>query len=88
MPKLAAELGYDAAELLSQFTGGGKRLTAHIEQRERPQHSKKGAAAQPILHLMLHEPDKTAAADSINAQMLAAGVARLKTRGARVCDTC
>lgn len=79
VPSLDADYGLDAAQFLSQATGGGKRMTASIERRERRQQGrgKDPLGSQPLLHLVLSK-DGASTAESINADMLKAGLARVK----------
>lgn len=80
VPSLDADYGMDAAHFLSQATGGGNRLTASIERRERRQqqtHGKDPFGAQTLLHIVLSK-EGASAAESINADMLRAGFARVK----------
>lgn len=80
VPSLDADYGMDAAHFLSQATGGGKRMTASIERRERRQQARgrDPLGSQPLLHVVLSMEGKSAAADSVNADMLRAGLARVK----------
>ena len=79
VPSLDADYGMDAAHFLSQATGGGLRMTACIERRERRQQTrgKDPLASQPFLHIVLSK-EGASAADSVNADMLRAGFARVK----------
>ena len=79
VPSLDADYGLDAAQFLSQATGGGQRMTASIERRERQQQSrgKDLVGSQPLLHVVLSK-EGASAAESVNANMLRAGLARVK----------
>ena len=79
VPSLDADYGLDAAQFLSQATGGGQRMTASIERRERQQQSrgKDHVGSQPLLHVVLSK-EGASAAESVNANMLRAGLARVK----------
>lgn len=79
VPSLDADYGLDAAQFLSQATGGGKRMTASIERRERRQQArgKDPLGSQPLLQVVLSK-DGAPAAESVNADMLKAGLARVK----------
>ncbi|KAL0028628.1 hypothetical protein WJX79_006551, partial [Trebouxia sp. C0005] len=79
VPSLDADYGLDAAQFLSQATGGGQRMTASIERRERQQQSrgKDHVGSQPLLHVVLSK-EGASAAESVNADMLRAGLARVK----------
>ncbi|KAL3140607.1 hypothetical protein ABBQ32_005177 [Trebouxia sp. C0010 RCD-2024] len=84
VPSLDADYGLDAAQFLSQATGGGKRMTANIERRERQQqaHGRDALGSQPLLHVVLSK-EGNSAADSVNADMLRAGLARVKAGKAK-----
>lgn len=79
VPSLDTDYGEDAARLLSQESGGGKRMTASIERRERRQatRGKDPLGSQPLLHVVLSK-EGASAAESVNADMLKAGLARVK----------
>ncbi|DBB17861.1 hypothetical protein WJX82_005615 [Trebouxia sp. C0006] len=79
VPSLDADYGLDAAQFLSQATGGGQRMTASTERRERQQQSrgKDHVGSQPLLHVVLSK-EGASAAESVNANMLRAGLARVK----------
>ena len=79
VPSLDADYGLDAAQFLSQATGGGKHMTASVERRERRQQArgKDPLGSQPLLHVVLSK-DGASAAESVNADMLKAGLARVK----------
>ena len=74
-----AEYGVEAAQLLSELLGDGKRIAAFIEARERtaPAAGGKqwGAAGPQKLHLTMLGAGG-AAEEGANAQLLAAGLAR------------
>lgn len=80
VPGLDADYGLDAAQFLSQATGEGKRMTASIERRERrqQQRGKDPLGSQPLLHVVLSKDKGASAAESVNADMLRAGLARVK----------
>lgn len=87
VPSLDADYGLDAAQFLSQASGGGQRMTASIERRERQQQArgKDPLGSQPLLHVVLSK-EGGAAAESVNADMLRAGLARVKVaRRNKVC---
>ena len=90
VPKLESDYGEDAARFLSQATGSGKRLTARIERKERqqPQQGRGGRdplASQSLLHVILFKEGSDAVGESVNADILRAGLARLKVpRNAKV----
>lgn len=79
VPGLDADYGLDAAQFLSQATGEGKRMTSSIERRERrqQQRGKDPLGSQPLLHVVLSK-EGASAAESVNADMLRAGLARVK----------
>ncbi|GBF98194.1 hypothetical protein Rsub_10694 [Raphidocelis subcapitata] len=77
VPALDEEFGRDAASTLAALTGSGRRLRASVVARERPAagtREKHPARAGGKLVVVLKEED---APRSINAEMLAAGMARL-----------
>lgn len=78
-PSVDAEHGVDAAQYLWQLVGGNRRLTGHVERRERLAGAGKswGAQAPTKLHLTLIEPGSDDYKQSVNGQLLAAGLARL-----------
>ena len=84
VPKLESDFGEDAARFLSQATGQGKRLTARIERKERqqPQQGGRGGrdplASQPLLHVILFKEGSSEVVESVNADLLRAGFARVK----------
>ena len=90
VPKLESDYGEDAARFLSQATGSGKRLMARVERKERqqPQQGRGGRdplASQPLLHVILFKEGSDAVGESVNADILRAGLARLKVpRNAKV----
>lgn len=90
VPKLESDYGEDAARFLSQATGSGKRLTARVERKERqqPQQGRGGRdplASQPLLHVILFKEGSDAVGESVNADILRAGLARVKVpRNAKV----
>ncbi|KAK9797436.1 hypothetical protein WJX73_004092 [Symbiochloris irregularis] len=65
------EYGHEAAQLLSDNVGNGRHLKALITQRDRSQQP-------PVLHLLILTPEQDSAKDSVNTQILAEGLARLK----------
>ena len=81
VPSLDADYGLDAAQFLSQATGGGQRMSASIQRREKRQQQqgrgKDPFGAQPLLHVVLAK-EGAAAAESVNAELLKAGLARVK----------
>ena len=102
VPSLDADYGLDAAQFLSQATGGGKCMNASIERRERQQQGRgrDPLGSQPLLHVVLSK-DGASAAESVNADLLRAGLARVKAektqqvagtalelRGLYVCCVC
>lgn len=75
IPALDEEFGQDAAAALAQLVGSGKRLRASVIGRERPVGGPKHPArAAGKMVVVLKEEG---AERSINAEMLAAGMARL-----------
>ncbi len=87
VPSPDADYGLDAAQFLSQATGGGSRMTASIERRERQQQvrGKDPLGSQPLLHVVLSK-EGAGAAESVNADMLRAGLARVKmAKRSKVC---
>lgn len=76
-PGLDDEYGMEAAQFLSELLGGGRRLPAVIERRERTAASGKGWGAQAPqkLHLTLFEKLGDVYS-SANARLLLAGLAR------------
>ena len=86
-PGVDAEHGVDAAQFLWQLVGGNRRLRATVERRERLAAVGKswGAAAPTKLHLTLVEAGEEDLKQSVNGQLLAAGLARLvEPKGAQV----
>ena len=78
VPSLDAEYGVDAAHFLSQATGDGKRMTVSIERRERRQQTRGNPLeSQPLLHVVIAK-EGAPAAESVNADLLRAGLARVK----------
>ena len=81
VPSLDADYGLDAAQFLSQATGGGQRMSASIQRRaKRQQQQGRGKdpfGAQPLLHVVLAK-EGAAAGESVNAELLRAGFARIK----------
>ena len=84
-PKLDSDLGLEAAQFLGQATGQGKRLMARIERKERQQQQQQQGrgsrpgplAAQPLLHVILFNEGSSVVGESVNADMLRAGLARV-----------
>ena len=76
-PKLEDELGQEAAQHLSSLVGDGRKLLATVEAKERAGQSGP-AASEQLLHLILCSPEDTDVAASVNAEMLAVGLARLQ----------
>lgn len=80
-----SDSGLEAAQFLGQATGQGKRFTARIERKERQQQQQQQGrgsrlgplAAQPLLHVILFSEGSTAVGESVNADMLRAGLARV-----------
>lgn len=78
-PGVDAEHGVEAAQFLWELVGGNRRLTTHVERRERLAAVGKswGAAAPTKLHLTLLEAGSDDLKQSVNGQLLAAGLAQL-----------
>ncbi|KAI3435969.1 hypothetical protein D9Q98_002027 [Chlorella vulgaris] len=80
-PGVEEEHGVEAAQYLWQLVGGNRRLTAYVERRERLVAAGKqwGQQAPTKLHLTLLDSgsDEEDYAQSINGQLLTAGLARL-----------
>lgn len=72
MNGLDDDTGHNAAQLLSELAGGGQRLKALIVQRDR-------SSTPAHLHLLLYTSGHDdSAAESVNAQLLIEGLARLR----------
>lgn len=82
VPKLESDYGEDAARFLSQASGSGQRMTARIERKEKQQpqqgRGRDPLASQPLLHIILFKKGSDAVAESVNADLLRAGLARVK----------
>lgn len=82
VPKLESDYGEDAARFLSQAAGSGQRMTARIERKEKqqpqPGRGRDPLASQPLLHVILFKEGSDAVAESVNADLLRAGLARVK----------
>ncbi|KAL4429360.1 hypothetical protein ABPG77_005134 [Micractinium sp. CCAP 211/92] len=78
-PGVEDEHGVEAAQFLWQLVGGNRRLTAYVERRERLAAAGKswGTQAPSKLHLTLIEPGSDDFKQSVNGQLLAAGLAQL-----------
>ena len=78
-PGVEDDGGVEAAQFLWQLVGGNRRLAGYVERRERMVAGGKqwGAAAPAKLHLTLTEPGSDDYRQSVQGQLLAAGLAQL-----------
>ena len=83
VPTLEEECGLEAAQLLAQLTGGGRRLEARIETRIPAAGKRHAPSGAPTMTVSLRDPEDKEL--SIGARMLRAGLARVgKTHAATV----
>lgn len=94
VPEVDDEIGFEAANALASATGGGKTLLATVQWRSRPVPGTRDTPPVPATaHVVLRpKPAEGAAsggnAESINEQLLRAGLARLeKALGYQVIGT-
>ncbi|KAL6773756.1 TXC1 [Auxenochlorella protothecoides x Auxenochlorella symbiontica] len=76
-PGLDDEYGVDAASMLAELVGSGAKLSAVVESRERVQAAGKQWAAQAAVKLHLTLRSGAEGESSVNAKLVAAGLARL-----------
>lgn len=83
VPTLEEECGLEAAQLLAQLTGGGRRLEARIETRVPATGKRHAPSSAPTMTISMRDPEDKEL--SISARMLRAGLARVgKTHAATV----
>jgi staphylococcal nuclease domain-containing protein 1 len=84
VPALEDECGLEAAQLLAQLTGSGRRLEARIETRIPASGRRHAPSSAPTMTVSLRDAEDKEL--SISARMLRAGLARLsgKTQAATV----
>jgi staphylococcal nuclease domain-containing protein 1 len=75
VPALEDECGLEAAQLLAQLTGGGRRLEARIETRVPATGKRHAPNSAPTMTVSMRDPEDKEL--SISARMLRAGLARL-----------
>lgn len=89
-PSVDDEHGVEAAQQLWQLVGGNRRLKAFVERREKLAAAGKswGTQAPTKLHLTLIEGDSDDMKQSVNGQLLAAGLAQLaEPKGPKSAET-